>query len=190
LEGIVTTHHADGRVNVSPMGPVVDEAMNSLLLRPYQTSTTYQNLKRSGEGVLHVTDDVELLARAAVSQLEQEPALRPADVVAGSVLADACRWYEFRVSSIDASEPRTEIVAEVVARGRTRDFFGFNRAMHAVVEAAIVATRVEFLPPEEIRSDMDRLAVLVEKTGGPAERRAFSFLAAYIHAAIREAPAP
>ena len=66
LEGIVTTISADGTVNISPMGPRVNEPLTRLILRPYQTSTTYQNLKRTGQGVLHVTDDVELLAQAAV----------------------------------------------------------------------------------------------------------------------------
>ena len=62
LEGVVTTINADGSVNISPMGPKVDDAMRQFVLRPYQTSTTYQNLKRTGEGIFHITDDVELIA--------------------------------------------------------------------------------------------------------------------------------
>src|SRR5207244_5580830 len=45
-------------------------------------------------------------------------------------------YYEFRVLSIDEREQRVRIEAEVVHTGRLRDFFGFNRAKHAVVEAA------------------------------------------------------
>ena len=40
------------------------------------------------------------------------------------------------------------IVADVVDSGRLRDFFGFNRAKHAVIEAAILATRIDFLEPQ------------------------------------------
>src|SRR4051812_32654597 len=98
LEGIVTTVNQDGAPNISPMGPLVDEGMTRLVLRPYQTSHTYQNLKRTGSGVLHVTDDVELLARAAVNRLEPLPALIPAQGAVGFILADACRWYAFRVA--------------------------------------------------------------------------------------------
>lgn len=180
LEGIVTTLNEDGGVNVSPMGPLVDEAMSRLILRPYQTSTTYRNLKRTGEGVLHVTDDVELLARAAVNKLEQLPTLIPADVVRGRIIADACRWYEFRVVKLDDSQPRTEIECQTVSRGRCRDFFGFNRAKHAVVEAAILATRTQFLPADQIRGEFERLSVIVDKTAGEQERRAFDFLQAFI----------
>ena len=61
LEGLVTTVDAYGEVNISPMGPRVDASMSRLVLRPYQTAKTYQNLKRVGEGVFHVTDDVLLI---------------------------------------------------------------------------------------------------------------------------------
>jgi hypothetical protein len=186
LEGIVTTLNADGGPNISPMGPLVDESMTRLVLRPYQTSTTYQNLKRTGQGVLHVTDDVEMLARAAVNLLESPPRLIPAEAVEGVILADACRWYAFRVRKLDDSRERTTIDCEVVDRGRLRDFFGFNRAMHAVVEAAILATRMAILPAGEIRAEMARLAILVEKTAGPRERRAFAFLRDYMSPVLGE----
>ncbi len=180
LEGLMTTLAADGTVNISPMGPIVDESMQRLQLRPYRTSRTYQNLKRTGEGVFHVTDDVELIAQAAVGQPDPLPAMRPAAAVAGMIIADACRWYAVRVASLDDSQERTEIVVDVVESGTQRDFFGFNRAKFAVVEAAILATRVRFLPSAEILAQLDRLQVLVEKTGGPAEHRAWDFLQQYV----------
>jgi hypothetical protein len=180
LEGVVTTLNNDGTPNIAPMGPIVDANFERLLLRPFRTSITYKNLKRSGEGVLHVTDDVELLARAAVSQLETAPAVRQAEAVNGVILLDACRWYAFRVLSLDDREDRTAIVARVVDRGRQRDFFGFNRAKHAVVEAAILATRIGIVDADTIVGELNRLAAPVEKTGGLQERRAFEFLREYV----------
>ncbi|MEX2139730.1 MAG: DUF447 domain-containing protein [Pirellulales bacterium] len=180
LEGIVTTRNPDRSVNISPMGPRVDAAMEQLLLRPYQTSTTYQNLKRTGEGVLHVTDDVLLLAQAAVGQPDPPPTMRDARAVDGAILADACRWYAFRVESLDDRQERTEIIARVIEQGTIREFFGFNRGKHAVVEAAILATRTAFLTADEIQREFERLAVLVEKTGGPRESEAFEFLKQYV----------
>ena len=179
VEGIMTTRNEDGSVNVAPMGPRVDDAWNRLVLRPYRTSTTYRNLKRTGEGVFHVTDDVELLARAAIGCLEPPPL---ADVPGLSVprLADACRWYALRVESLDDRLERTEIVMRTVDMGRVRDFLGLNRAKHAVVEAAILATRVGLLPAEEIHAQFDRLRSWLEKTGGPAEKRAFAMLEDFV----------
>jgi hypothetical protein len=69
---------------------------------------------------------------------------------------------------------------EVLHVGRLREFFGFNRAMFAVVEAAILATRVAFLPWEQIDSEFRRLAILVEKTGGPREKQAFALLRGFV----------
>jgi uncharacterized protein len=180
LEGIVTTLNDDGSVHIAPMGPIVDAKFSRLLLRPYQTSTTFQNLKRAGEGVLHVTDDVVLFARAAVGELSAEPRTVAAKTIKGRVLADACRWYEFRVDSLDDSVERTELLASVVERGRNREFFGFNRAKHAVIEAAILATRTKWLEADFIRSEFNRLAVIVEKTGGREEHAALRFLEAYV----------
>src|SRR5207244_1943356 len=118
LEGIVTTIAADGTVNIAPMGPAVDEAMQRFVLRPFRTAQTYRNLCAHGAGVLHVTDDVLLLARAALGAVEPAPPLLRAEHVRGWILPDACRYYEFRVSAIDEREERVRIEAEVVHTGR------------------------------------------------------------------------
>src|SRR5690606_12386968 len=180
----VTTQSADGGINVAPMGPIVDAGMTTLVLRPFQTSTTYTKLKLRGEGVLHVTDDVPLLARAATRALAEPPALFPPEQVEGAVLRSTCRWYEFRVIQLDDSQERTRIVAEVVHAGRLRDFFGFNRAKHAVLEGAILATRIHLLPAAQIRAEFERLAVPVEKTAGEAEQAAFALLREYVERQI------
>ncbi len=130
--------------------------------------------------MLHVTDDVELIARAAVGRLETLPPLRPAAKIEGVILTGACRWYAFQVESLDDREERTAIAARVVDRGHLRDFFGFNRAKHAVIEAAILATRIELLDSKLILSEFERLAAPVAKTGGAPERRAFEFLRQYV----------
>jgi hypothetical protein len=184
LEGIVTTLNADGSPHLAPMGPIVDADFARLLLRPYRTSVTYQNLKRTRQGVLHVTDDVELFARAAVGQLAELPPLVAAKSVEGVILENTCRWYAFRVISIDDRDERTEIIAETVDQGRVRDFFGFNRAKHAVIEAAILATRTDFLAASHIQAELDRLAVPVGKTGSHQERNAFDFLQQYVREQI------
>jgi len=184
LEGIVTTVSPTGEVNIAPMGPRVEPSMRQLVLRPFRTAQTYWNLCKHGEGVFHVTDDVLLLARAAVGRLDATPELIPAHKVRGHILAGACRYYEFRVRAMDDREERVNIDAEVVETGRLRDFFGFNRAKHAVVEAAILATRVGLLPREQIEDEFRRLGVLVQKTGGAQEHEAFQFLEGYVREAL------
>jgi hypothetical protein len=189
LEGLVTTVGPGGDLNIAPMGPKVDPAgdLRRFVLRPFRDSTTYRNLAAHGEGVFHVTDDVLLLARSAIGEpIEESTPTRPAEAVAGRVLVGACRYHEFRVVERDERDERTTLVVETVAEGRLRDFFGLNRAKHAVVEASILATRTSLLPLGEIFDDYRRLAPLVEKTGGPAEREAFLILNRYLdEAALR-----
>jgi hypothetical protein len=177
LEGLVTTTDATGAPHLAPMGPTVDTALSSLLLRPFPTSNTYQNLVRHGEGVFHTTDDARLIAYAAVGKTTIPPT-NPATAVAGFVLSDACRAFEFRVRSIDASRERVHITADVVQRNSLREFLGFNRAKHAVIEAAILATRFHLLPADEIAVEFKKLRVIVDKTGGEAEFEAMAMLEA------------
>jgi hypothetical protein len=188
LEGIVTTLSPDDRVNVAPMGPRVDAKCSQFLLRPYKTSQTYQNLKAHGEGVFHVTDDALLLARAALGPVEVP--LVPATKVRGFVLADCCRFFEFRVTRLDDRDDRTHIETEIVHADRRRDFFGFNRARHAIIEAAILATRTDFLPLDDIQGEYRKLAVIVDKTGGPAEQEAMALLCAHVAAVARSRGVP
>ena len=189
LEGIVTTRNRDGTANVAPMGPAVRTAadgtpdLGRFTLRPFRSSLTFANLARDRCGVFHVTDDVLLLARAAVHADAPPPAVVAAAEVACDRLADCCRYFEFVVDSLDESSERSTMDARVVASGRVRDFFGLNRAKHAVVEAAILATRVHLLPPAVLSDEIGRLRPLVEKTGGPAEREAFALLDRHIRGA-------
>ncbi|MEZ6073613.1 MAG: DUF447 family protein [Pirellulales bacterium] len=179
-EGIVTTRNPDGTTNVAPMGPLVDPAMTRFILRPFRTATTYANLIRTGEAVFHVTDDVELLARAAVGRLDTPPPLSAVDCVDVTVLDGACRWYALKLRSADDRDERSWIGTDVVERRIQREFFGFNRAKHAVLEAAILATRGGLLATAEILAEFERFAVIVEKTGGDDEQRAFSLLDSFV----------
>ncbi len=180
LEGIVTTLSAASDVNVAPMGAIVDRSMTTLRLRPFQTSETYQNLKAQLAGVFHVVDDVLLLARSAIGRLTEPPEMFPAETISGVVLKSACRWYEFQICTIDDSQQRANILARVAHAGRIRDFFGFNRAKHAVLEAAILATRIDLLPRDDILNQLATLRIPVEKTGDPREAEAFELIECYV----------
>ena len=110
---------------------------------------------------------------------------RPAEKVRGFVLIEACRYFEFQVRSVDDSGERVSIEAEVVHTGRQRDFWGFNRAKHAVLEAAILATRMHLIPHAEIAAEFQKLLVIVNKTGGPAELEAMNFLESRLQSEAR-----
>ncbi len=171
---------ARGEVNIAPMGPHVQSDMSRFQLRPFRSAQTYKNLREHPEGVFHIVDDVLLLARAALGTVSPLPPLKPAEKVHGHVLADACRLYEFQVRSVDDQHERSRIDVDVVHTRSLREFVGFNRAKHAVVEAAIMATRTDFLPLHEINAEYAKLSIIVDKTGGRQEKEAFAFLADHL----------
>ncbi len=180
IECILTTTDAEGQVNCAPMG--VEWAEQNIVIKPYRDTATYHNLLTNAAAVVNLTDNVLLFAQSAISS----PVFptRPAEVVSGVVLEDVCSWREVRVEAIDSEQPRARVTTGVVHRGFQREFLGFNRARHAVLEAAILATRTRFLPQEQILSEFERLQVIVDKTAGTQEHEAMNILTRYVRDAL------
>jgi hypothetical protein len=180
LEALVTTTNPDGSPHVAPMGPDVSPDFARFQLRPFPSSRTYRNLVAHPEGVIHVTYDALLLAKASVGAADPRARVRSADTVKGFVLVGACRYFEFKVTRTDATEPRVRLDAEIVHAATLRDFWGFNRGKHAVLEAAILATRLHLLPLDDVAAEFRRLRGIIDKTGGPDELEAIAFLDDYL----------
>jgi hypothetical protein len=180
VETVTTTINPDGTVNCAAMG--VEWGDETIVIKPYRGTRTLRNLERHGAAVVNLTDDILLFTQAALG--DPHPPTRPASAVDGAVLADACSWREVAVDAIDSSGPRARVAARVVGRGTGREFIGFNRACGAVLEASILASRVRRLPADEIRAELRRLAVVVDKTAGPRERAAMDRVLHHVNAAL------
>jgi uncharacterized protein len=176
VETIVTTMDAGNRINFAPMG--VEWGEDTIVLKPFLDTTTFRNVNASRAAVVNLTDDAMLFAQGAISS-PQFPSI-PASLVRGAVLEAACSWRELEVVSMDATPPRSRIETRVVHRGFRREFIGFNRARHAILEAAILATRIHLIPAEQVREEYARLQVIVDKTAGPREREAMELLTEYV----------
>lgn len=176
IETILTTTDAAGHVNSAPMG--VEWGEDVIVIKPYQNTTTYRNLTVTRVAVVNISDNVLLFAQSAISH----PVFptRPAAVILGAVLEDACSWREVQVEAIEDHQPRARVTSRVVHRGVAREFVGFNRARGAVLEAAILATRTHCLPARQILADYARLQVIVDKTAGPQEHEAMNLLTHYV----------
>jgi hypothetical protein len=178
VETVTTTRNPDGTVNCAAMG--VEWGEDAIVIKPYSGTRTLRNLRATGTAVVNLTDDILLFARAALG--DPRPPTRPAGAIDGAVLADACSWREVEVDAIGADGARARVLTRVVGGGRGREFIGFNRACHAVLEASILASRVRRLPAAEVDAELARLAVLVDKTAGPREREAMDYVRAAIGA--------
>jgi uncharacterized protein len=176
IETIVTTVAGDGAINIAPMG--VEWGESAIVLKPFLETTTYRNVTATQTAVVNLIDDVRIFARAAIGNPRYPTG--PAEAVIGVVLADCCSWRELKVRTIDSTPPRSRIDMDVVHRGFRREFIGFNRARHAVLEAAIYATRLHLLERAFVESELARLQVIVDKTAGPAELEAMALLAEHV----------
>jgi hypothetical protein len=176
IETVVTTINADGSVNCAAMG--VEWGAERIVIKPYRGTRTLRNLRATGAAVVHLTDDMLLFSMAALG--DPHPPTHPAARVEGAVLDDACSWREVRVEAIDERGQRARVSTVVVDGGTGREFLGLNRARHAVLEASILASRARMLDAEDIRAELRRLQVLVDKTGGSHEREAMAYVRAVI----------
>lgn len=183
IETIVTTIGKGRRVNCAPMGVEWDEP--TLVLKPFLDTTTYRNVVSSRVAVVNLTDDVRIFARTAVGN--PEPFTISAAVVDGEVLADCCSWREVEVRRVEEASPRSRVETAVVHRGSHREFIGFNRGQHAVLEAAIYATRLHLLSRQFVTAELDRLQVIVNKTGGDRELEAMTLLVDHVRLTPAEA---
>jgi hypothetical protein len=180
LETVVTTINPDGGVNCAAMG--VEWGEQRIVIKPYRGTRTLRNLRATEVAVVNVTDDILLFSQAALG--DPHPPTRQAVSVDGVVLEDACSWREVRVEVIDDSEPRARVSTVVVGSGSGREFLGLNRARHAVLEASILASRARRLPAEDIRAELRRLQVLVDKTAGSREREAMAYVIRHVSAVV------
>jgi hypothetical protein len=172
LETVVTTINPDHTVNCAAMG--VEWGEQQIVIKPFRGTRTLRNLRATQAAVVNVTDDILLFSQAALG--DPHPPTRAAAHVEGAVLEDACSWREVRVERIDDGQARARVSTTVVGGGAGREFLGLNRACHAVLEASILVSRVRMLDAEDIRAELRRLQVLVDKTGGPREIEAMAYV--------------
>lgn len=176
VEGILTTLDLQGGPHITPLGPEWTESdPDRVTLKPFQTSQTYTNLSRVGRAVFHLTDDAYLLAASLCGMAGDWP-VRRAEDGQGWILEGVCGAWELEVESVDDSQERARFVSKIIRRHRYRDFGGWNRAQFAVLEAAILLSRLSMLGSERVEAELDRLEVLVGKTAGPRETKAWKLI--------------
>lgn len=188
IETLLTSLDPAGTLNCAPMG--VEWGEEAIVIKPFLETVTFRNLQATRAAVINLTDDALLFAQAVTHHPGAEhPATVPAERIAGRVLESACSWRELEVIRIDDTPPRSRIETRVVHRGARREWSGFNRAKHAVLEAAILATRTHLIQAEEIRREFERLRVIVDKTAGPREQEAMALLEGWVRQKLAGAPA-
>jgi len=176
VETIISTLDEAGSPNFAPMGLVWGE--DFVIVRPFRNTRTCRNLLRSGYGVASLTDNA--LAYVRCGLYKEVPGHFPARVIPGAVLEGTCSWLEMALISAEGTEERAELRCQVLHRGRKKDFLGFCRAGSAVIEATILATRLEQIDRRIMAERLVYYSEIVEKTGGESEKEAFRLVHDYV----------
>ena len=171
-ETIVTTVSADGAPHIAPLGLI--EEPGGWIIAPFAPSATLANLRAVPFAVANYTDDVRVFAGCLTDRRDWP--LVPATRVLPPRLAGALAHAELAIVAVDEDAQRPRFHARVIRRATHAPFAGFNRAQAAVVEAAILVSRLHLLPREKIDREIELLRIAIGKTAGPAEQQAWDWL--------------
>ena len=171
-ETIVTTQNPDGSAQIAPFG--IREVDSHILIAPFRPSSSLENFLRTGRAVVNMTDDVRVFAGSLTGR-RQWPVC-PAQRIEGWVLQDALSHRELELLHVNDHELRPELVFRVVHEQIHGMFRGFNRAQAAVLEAAVLVSRLHLLPQDKIESEIRYLTIAIDKTAGERELVAWGWL--------------
>jgi hypothetical protein len=183
IETILSSSSEDGRVNFAPIGVhllgdcLQLSEVKEVVLMLYPGSNTFSNLKDIPEGVINFTDDVlSFVDTALFSHLL--PAV-PSHFVRPPRMAAAKTVWEFSVTSFDDSASPARVEGKVLLFKELGGYSGFCRAQGAILEAAITATRLQWIPESKVLESWPLWQEIVAKTGGVRELKAFRKLTDY-----------
>lgn len=181
-EIIVTTQNADGSTHIAPMGIREEEGL--IIIAPFKPSATLENIQRNKTAVINRTDDVRIFAGCLTGRKDWP--LIDTEQIEGKRLETALSHLELELEHFEDDELRPRFYCRPVHEVNHRSFQGFNRSQAAVLEAAILVSRLHMLPSEKIKQEIEYLSIAIDKTAGENEKVAWDWLMEKIKA-FREA---
>ncbi len=171
-ETIVISTDLAGNPHVAPFG--VRQEADLVVISPYKPSTTLNNILATSHAVMNMTVDVRIFAGALTDR--QPWTLTQANRIKGYRLADCLAHAELKLIEMRDDAVRPQLVMQKVETQNHRPFSGFNRAQAAVIELAVLASRLQMLPREKIQTEMQYLQIAIDKTAGECEKQAWGWL--------------
>lgn len=171
-ETIISTIDTLGNAHVTPFGISMHDDL--VVISPYKPSTTLDNILATEHAVMNLTDDVRVFA--GVLTKRQAWTLLPSSKVTGFRLADTLAHKELKLVKVIDDALRPQLFMEVLHAEQHQAFNGFNRAQAAVIELAVLVSRLTRLPMEQIKQDITYHTIAIEKTAGARELEAWGWL--------------
>ena len=179
-ESIVTTLNPEGSAHLAPLGVIEEPPF--LVLAPFHPSRTLDNLRRHPFACVSYTTDVRLFA-GCVSGVRRDWPGVAAERIEGWRAAAALAHGELEVAETVEDAQRPRFRCRELHAATHAPFLGFNRAQSAVLEAAILVSRLGILPRAKVETELRHLVIGLAKTAGPAEREAWEWLMAKVREA-------
>lgn len=172
FETIITSVDLEGNSHITPFGVVHEN--DAIIISPYKPSKTLDNILATKSAVMNLTDDVRVFA-GALTQQNNWP-LVAADNIENVRLEDCLAHTELVLSVIRDDVERPQLVMSKVKEVNHYPFHGFNRAQAAVVELAVLVSRLHMLPRGKVETELAYLQIAIDKTAGDREKEAWGWL--------------
>ena len=171
-ESIVITTDKKNNIHVAPMGIILKE--KKIIISPFIPSKTYSNLKEYPYAVINFTDDVKIFSDCVLGKKRFK--VKPTKKIKSFYLQETLSYIEVKVSKYYQNKIRPRFDCKILNETMIKSFKGFNRAQAAVIEGAILISRLEILPLKKIKKEMQYLQIAVDKTAGSNEKIAWTKL--------------
>lgn len=188
LETIVTTVDRTGQPHIAPMGVHTGDPPGRWVILPFRPSRTLDNLIESRCAAINATDDVRIFAGCLTGRRNWP--LLATEMIQCQRLRDGLAHIEVKLLHIEDDPQRPRLHCQTVHQATHGPFAGFNRAQNAVLEAAILVSRLDRLPWEKIDQELTYLESAVHKTAGPREQEAWAWLMEALENHLRKISKP
>ena len=176
-EVIVTTKDSKDKIHIAPMGiRWLNDNHNSkkIIISPFKPSTTLDNLMITKKAVINFIDDVRVFAGIVTKKK------RDWDVNSSNdeypYLYNTNTYIPVNVVEIIEDKVRPRIICEQFDTHVIRPFLGFNRAQSAVIEGAVLTSRLGMIDDVKIMNEIKYLKIAIDKTAGTREIEAWKWI--------------
>jgi hypothetical protein len=180
-EVIVTTESAAGLLNAAPIGILTEldeQGKIQHFVKLYKGSQTLANVLETSTVAANVTNDAVLFVKTAFGHLSEAYL---SDFAGVPVLTKANAWIVF--TSVLIEERSDYLHFQVLPRAvkiNRKEVKAINRGLNAVIEATILATRLELAKDEPekeaMKKQLKQFEEIVKKCGGRREKEAMRIL--------------
>ena len=182
IETIISTMSKEKKPQTSPFG--IKKKNKLVLISPYLPSTTHTNMLENKFASISYTDNASIFVECIIKN--QNFLMKKCTSIEAYYVKDSLRHDEVKVVNYIKDDERPTFECEIIHSENHGSFLGINRARNALIEACILATRINLLPKKKILSELEYLENAILKTSGKIEQMSWNKLKKFIDKKIKK----